>query len=153
MLSHGRQKCRPTSSASGNCAPKRSARNRPRDDYVFCHKDGTPIHTFKKGFETLITEAGVETDRDGEKRTIVSLRHTYATFRLQEGVNHYVLARNMGTSVKMLENFYGHTSNRAMADELTKMKAKRTEGAAVGGMSRGRHENYCCDKTSNCIVR
>ena len=35
-----------------------------RDDYVFCHKDGTPIHTFKKGFETLITEAGVEVDRD-----------------------------------------------------------------------------------------
>ena len=51
---------------------------------------------------------------------IHSLRHTYATFRLQEGVNHYVLARNMGTSVKMLENFYGHTSNRAMASELTK---------------------------------
>jgi hypothetical protein len=31
----------------------------------------------------------------------------------------------MGTSVKMLENFYGHTSNRAMADELTKMKVKK----------------------------
>jgi hypothetical protein len=55
----------------------------------------------------------------------LSLRHTYATFRLQEGVNHYVLARNMGTSVKMLENFYGHTSDRAMADELTKMKVKK----------------------------
>jgi integrase len=96
-----------------------------KEDYVFCHKDGTTIHTFKKGFETLIKEAGVDVARDGEKRTIYSLRHTYATFRLQEGVNHYVLARNMGTSVKMLENFYGHTSNRAMADELTKMKLKK----------------------------
>ena len=64
-------------------------------------------------------------DRNGDKRTIYSLRHTYATFRLQEGVNHYVLARNMGTSVKMLENFYGHTSNRAMAEELTKTKTKK----------------------------
>ena len=35
-----------------------------------------------------------------------------------------VLARNMGTSVKMLEQFYGHTSNRAMASELTKSRAK-----------------------------
>lgn len=95
-----------------------------RDDYVFCHKDGKPIHTFKKGFSSLITEAGVDIDRHGEKRTIYSLRHTYATFRLQEGVNHYVLARNMGTSVKMLEDFYGHTSTRAMASELTKTRAK-----------------------------
>ena len=96
-----------------------------RDDYVFCHNDGTPIHTFKKGFGTLIKEAGVDVDRNDQRRTIYSLRHTYATFRLQEGVNHYVLARNMGTSVKMLENFYGHTSNRAMADELTKTKVKK----------------------------
>ena len=95
-----------------------------KDEPVFCHKDGKPIHSFKKGFGTLIKEAGVEVDRNGDRRTIYSLRHTYATFRLQEGVNHYVLARNMGTSVKMLEQYYGHTSNRAMADELTKSKAK-----------------------------
>jgi hypothetical protein len=40
-------------------------------------------------------------------------------------INHYVLARNMGTSVKMLEQFYGHTSNRAMASELTRSKVRR----------------------------
>ena len=80
-----------------------------REEAIFCHKDGTPIQSFKKGFQTLITEAGVEKDRHGDRRTIYSLRHTYATFRLHEGVNHYVLARNMGTSVKMLELHYGHT--------------------------------------------
>ena len=26
-----------------------------KDDYVFCHKDGTTIQTFKKGFQELIT--------------------------------------------------------------------------------------------------
>ena len=92
------------------------------DEFIFCHKDGTQIHSFKKGFNALIKEAGVEFDSNGQRRVIYSLRHTYATFRLQEGVNHYVLARNMGTSVKMLESFYGHTSNRAMASELTKTK-------------------------------
>jgi integrase len=85
------------------------------------------FQSFKKGFATLIREAGVEFDRSGDNRTIYSLRHTDATFRLQEGVNHYVLARNMGTSVKMLENFYGHTSNRAMADELTKHRDRQRE--------------------------
>jgi len=94
------------------------------DDLIFCHRDGTPIHSFKKGFLTLIREAGVEFDREGERRTIYSLRHAYATFRLHEGVNHFVLARNMGTSVKMLEQFYGRMSTRAMAGELTKTRAK-----------------------------
>ena len=91
---------------------------------IFAHKDGTPIHSFKKGFNALIKEAGVEFDGEGQRRVIYSLRHTYATFRLHEGVNHFTLARNMGTSVKMLENFYGHTSNRAMASELTKSRPK-----------------------------
>ena len=95
------------------------------NEFIFAHKDGTAIHSFKKGFNALITEAGIEFDDHGQRRVIYSLRHTYATFRLHEGVNHYTLARNMGTSVKMLEAFYGHTSNRAMASELTKTRAKR----------------------------
>ena len=92
---------------------------------IFCHKDGKPIHSFKKGFNALIKEASVEFDSTGHRRVIYSLRHTYATFRLHEGVNHFTLARNMGTSVKMLESFYGHTSNRAMASELTKMRSMK----------------------------
>jgi integrase len=90
------------------------------DSYVFCHKDGTPIKSFKKSFNALLKSAGVEMDSGGQRRTIYSLRHTYATFRLHEGVNHFILARNMGTSVAMLESFYGHTSNIAAAKELTK---------------------------------
>ncbi len=72
---------------------------------IFCHKNGSRIHSFKKGFNALIKEAGVEFDANGQRRVLYSLRHTYATFRLHEGVNHFTLARNMGTSVKMLESF------------------------------------------------
>ena len=54
------------------------------------------------------------------ERTNNSLSQTYATFRLQEGVHQFVLAKNMGTSVAMLEKHYGHTSNVASAAELTK---------------------------------
>ena len=68
------------------------------DDYVFCNRDGTPIGSFKKSFSALLKSAGVEADSHGNKRTIYSLRHTYATFRLQEGVHQFVLAKNMGTS-------------------------------------------------------
>ena len=90
------------------------------DQYVFCNRDGTPIASFKKSFAALLKAAGVETDSHGNKRTIYSLRHTYATFRLQEGVHQFILAKNMGTSTAMLEKHYGHTSNVASAAELTK---------------------------------
>lgn len=103
----------------------RNAKAVPPDSYVFCGRDGIPIGSFKKSFSTLLRDAGVEFDTFGNKRTLYSLRHTYATFRLHEGVNQYVLARNMGTSVAMLEQFYGHTSNIISADELMKTAQRK----------------------------
>ena len=98
------------------------------DGLIFCHPDGSEIGSFKKSFQTLLKECKVEKDSFGRSRTIYSLRHTYATFRLHEGVNHYVLSRNMGTSVKMLEEYYGHTSNVTMSDELTKSRTRKSTG-------------------------
>ena len=95
------------------------------EGYVFCHRDGKPIGSFKGGFKAMTEAAGVLKSSDGDKRTIYSLRHTYATFRLEENVSSYLLAKNMGTSVKMLEQFYGHTVNRSNAAELTKTRGRR----------------------------
>jgi integrase len=92
------------------------------DEFVFCGRDDKPIGSFKKGFQNLVSKAGVEYDSYGERRTIYSLRHTYATFRLREGTHHFHLAQNMGTSVKMLEEFYGHVRSREVAGELTKTR-------------------------------
>jgi integrase len=103
----------------------RNAKAVPPDTFIFCGRDGVPIGSFKKSFSSLLREAGVEFDTFGNKRTLYSLRHTYATFRLHEGVNQYALARNMGTSVAMLEQFYGHTSNITSADELMKTSTRK----------------------------
>ena len=94
------------------------------DDYVFSHPNGTPIKSFKRGFSSLVKFAGVEIDSKGDKRTPYSLRHTYATMRLTEGVSVYTLARNMGTSVAMIERFYGQTRTPDQATELNKMREK-----------------------------
>jgi hypothetical protein len=53
---------------------------------------------------------------------LYSLRHTYSTMRLAEGVSVFQLAANMGTSVEMLEDFYGKKRMRdpKMATEVTK---------------------------------
>ena len=97
-----------------------------RDEFVFCNREGKPIGSFKKGFQNMVAKAGVEYDTYGQRRTIYSLRHTYATFRLREGVHHFHLAQNMGTSVKMLSEFYGHVRSRDVAEELTKTAPRGT---------------------------
>ena len=52
-----------------------------------------------------------------------------ATERLNAGVQEYHLAKNMGTSVAMLEKHYGHTSTVGNVRELTKQR--RGAGAVV----------------------
>ena len=109
----------------------------PMESYIFCDSNGLPIGSFKKSFNALIEGAGVAVNTFGHRRTIYSLRHTYATSSLERGVNYYVLAQNMGTSVAMLEKYYGHTSNAAMVDELTKpkpLKRKATSGKVAAAL-------------------
>ena len=41
-----------------------------------------------------------------------SIRHAYIAMRLMEGVSIYQLSSNVGTSIEMIENYYGHLRNR-----------------------------------------
>ena len=43
-----------------------------------------------------------------------------ATFRLTEGVEVYFLAKQMGTSVKMIEDHYGHITPVKNAEQILK---------------------------------
>jgi integrase len=98
----------------------------PDQEYVFCHPSGTPVGSFKGGFRRALKEAGVLFASDGKKRVPYSLRHTYATMRLAEGVSIFQLAANMGTSVEMLEDFYGKKRMRdpKTATEVTKNRSR-----------------------------
>ena len=62
----------------------------------------------------------------GKHRTLYSLRHMYATFRLSEEVSLFLLARQMGTSVEMLEQHYGQVVNRLVATQITKTRSRQT---------------------------
>lgn len=83
------------------------------DDLVICHKDGRPIQSFKVSFRSLMDFAEIPIIRNGIARSIYSLRHFYATKRLESEVSPFLLAKQMGTSVEMLEKFYGQTSVNA----------------------------------------
>ena len=95
------------------------------DELIFCHRNGKPVGSFKKGFNRALEEAGVLFGSDGRRRVPYSLRHTYATMRISEGVSVFQLAANMGTSVEMIDNFYGKKRMRdpKMASEITKMNS------------------------------
>ena len=84
-----------------------------KDGFVFCHPDGSPIQSFKKSFQSLLKFAEIPIVRNGMARTIYSLRHFYATKRLESETSPFLLAKQMGTSVEMLEKFYGQTSVNA----------------------------------------
>ena len=92
----------------------------PTSGLVICHKDGASISTMKRSFQSLLEKAKVPTIRDGRARTIYSLRHFYATQRLSHETSPFLLAKQMGTSVEMLEKFYGQTVNSKLAAEITR---------------------------------
>jgi integrase len=54
----------------------------------------------------VLADTGLKTDREGQRRTAYSLRHSYICFRLMEGADIYQVAKNCRTSVEMIEKFY-----------------------------------------------
>ncbi|MBL1148116.1 MAG: site-specific integrase [Pseudomonadota bacterium] len=89
------------------------------DDPVFTTIDGKPVSTLYKALiRDLLITAKLRDGPSGIPRSTYSFRHTYATFRLSEGVDVYFLAQQMGTSVKMIEEHYGHVNAVKHADRV-----------------------------------
>jgi integrase len=99
------------------------------NEKVFVLEDGTETNSLAGTFRTLMRDSGLDKDRDVKlKRSLYSLRHTYAHFSiLNETMDIYTLARQMGTSVKMIEQHYGHLQPSQKADVIAgkRMGAKK----------------------------
>lgn len=78
-----------------------------------------------KMFNALLDRGELKLDRDGNRRTAYSLRHTYICMRLMEGADIYQIAKNCRTSVEMIEKFYAaHIKNRLDASAINVRRAK-----------------------------
>ncbi len=74
-------------------------------------------------FNTILDEEQLKIDRDGQRRTAYSLRHTYISMRLMEGADIYQIAKNCRTSVEMIETFYAsHIKNVLDASSINVRK-------------------------------
>lgn len=102
------------------------ARNKPEPtDLVF------PAN-HKKQFNRILEEENLKFDRDGNRRTAYSLRHTYICLRLLEGADIYQIAKNCRTSVEMIEKHYAvHLKDHIDAAAINVRKPRRQVVKAV----------------------
>jgi integrase len=84
-----------------------------------------------KLFNGVLARAKLKLDRDGNRRTAYSLRHTYICMRLMEGADIYQIAKNCRTSVEMIEKFYAaHIKTTLDAASINVMRARRPRVAS-----------------------
>ena len=99
----------------------------PRD-FVFPDYGDTekPIRrdALYKWWRVIRDESGIKEYEVGLPYTYYSLRHTYATYRLNfGGVDVFTLSAVMGCSVKYIEEHYGHPDVEKRMDYITRKKS------------------------------
>lgn len=118
-------------------------------DLVFYGREKGIGNDFSVGFKNFLRRCeyknradGLLKTIDGKARTLYSLRHLYATFRITKAnVEIYALAKSMGTSVKQIELHYGHLTNEYLIKELTRNKSE----------GRNKHREYDLENAANLI--
>ena len=90
--------------------------------FVFRNSDGRKPYAFNGLFTRLLRHCELLKNSAEQTRTLYSLRHTYATAELLAGTDIHTLARQMGTSVAMLEKHYSKLTATMAAAKLSKSK-------------------------------
>jgi integrase len=88
------------------------------DKAIFCLPDNTQISNMENIFRNLMVRSSMRKDSGGLNRTLYSLRHTYATQALANGIDIHTLAKQMGTSVGMIERHYSKMTATMAAEKL-----------------------------------
>lgn len=109
-------------------------RNLPKpDDLIF---PGSHLEMFN----AILEEEGLKFDREGNRRTAYSLRHTYICLRLMEGADIYQIAKNCRTSVEMIEKYYAsHISTSISAAAVNVKRKAKSKKQIVEHAKRNAH--------------
>lgn len=94
--------------------------------YIFRLRNGNRPENFCHLFTEFLEELGLLNDAAGNRRTLYSLRHTYATLQLSlSNVQIHPLSKQMGTSIAMLEKHYSHLEPMMIADVFAGKKYEK----------------------------
>lgn len=96
-------------------------RHRPRSSYLFCKSDGTRIGNPKKGFAGACARAQIADFRFHD------LRHTFASWWVQEGGDLYRLSRILGHATLRMSARYGHLRTDDLHQELERVARRRSQ--------------------------
>jgi len=83
-----------------------------------------------KMLNNILAEEKLKFDRDDNRRTAYSLRHTYICFRLMEGADIYQIAKNCRTSVEMIEKHYAAHIKTALDTSAINVRRERPRPAS-----------------------
>ena len=86
---------------------------RGADDWLFMMRDGSRVITLIDQFDKVLDLAGITRNSHGDKYTLYSLRHFYAMLSLRRRIGVFDVARNMGTSVQVIQSYYGRQARHA----------------------------------------
>jgi integrase len=102
-------------SAAARRIDKLLAKRRGDDpnNFLFAMPDGSKVITLIDQFNAALKQAGILKNGFGEKYSLYSLRHFYAVMALRNGIGVFEVARNMGTSVQMIQQYYGKQATAA----------------------------------------
>lgn len=96
-------------------------------DPVFATTTGARLGSVKTALNGLLAATGLAVDHNGVRRTSYSFRHFYISQQIIAGVDVFLLARNCGTSVEMIDKWYADVKLERMSKEL------RPEWKRLGG--------------------
>lgn len=85
-----------------------------------------PIH-HREAFTELLKAAKLHVDSRGFERNFKSLRATAVSFAVLRGTDLLMIARNAGTSVSMIDQFYARRLSAEMGKDVLTAKRKRTQ--------------------------
>lgn len=117
-------------------------RSRPRSPYLFCKSDGSRIGDPKKAFAGACRRAGIEDFRFHD------LRHTYASWWVQDGGDLYRLSRILGHTTLQTTSRYAHLRTDDLHEELERVARKRSRKRSqerqtdTNGLSAPRAEDH-----------
>jgi integrase len=96
------------------------------DEPVFRCRDGSVPKDFHGAFRIMLDKAELLNDVNGARRSLYCLRHTYATFQIiYNKLDLHTIAKNMGTSIAMLERHYSHLEVLHRAEALAGRRVRR----------------------------
>ncbi|MER2263596.1 tyrosine-type recombinase/integrase [Methylobacterium oxalidis] len=101
------------------------APNRPGSPYLLCRADGTRYGDMKKGFANACRRAKIANFRWHD------LRHTFASWFVQQDGDLYRLSRILGHATLQMTARYGHLRTSDLHAEIEKVARKRTQDRLI----------------------